>query len=348
MSNDTEKVVLTSKGYPKEYVPAVEEDMSHIGLPNVMLAPNQQADLTTIKYPAFCSYKMDGIRAIFINGELRSRNMKFHPETIQQHFQNLCDFTRAANCVLDGEIYLHGLKFNEIKSTMHDTLKLAACPLEFHCFDIVSTDEWLGASVTPWHKRYATLELFRQAYTYEFGDDRFVQVDQTLHNKPETIQDLMELSLEEGFEGIMIRDPYSLYKHGRATIKENTFHKLKEFATVRAVITGFNYKEVLKADAPMGVDAMGYTERDHRKDSREVIDEIGSINLVLSDNTYFPVGTKLSATFAKNMEAYALRCAITTKNFNFYLGKEVYVTFQPCGSVDAPRFPRIVRLTGEV
>src|SRR5699024_10517229 len=45
--------------------------------------------------------------------------------------------------------------------------------------------------------------------------------------------------LELNYEGVMLRSPGSLYKPGRATLKEGTFIKLKQFDIDTARIVGF-------------------------------------------------------------------------------------------------------------
>ena len=41
-----------------------------------MLAPIESVNLDEVNYPIFASYKLDGIRCLFIKGEMLSRSLK--------------------------------------------------------------------------------------------------------------------------------------------------------------------------------------------------------------------------------------------------------------------------------
>ena len=46
-------------------------------------------------------------------------------------------------------------------------------------------------------------------------------------------------ALSQGFEGIMLNDPFATYKFGRSTVKEGIILKVKRFKHEEARIVGF-------------------------------------------------------------------------------------------------------------
>ena len=80
-----------------------------------MLAPNQKVDLNKVKYPLLASYKVDGIRCLFIKGEMLSRSLKpIQNKQLREKFRELIDRSKDCGLILDGEIYSPELTFQEI------------------------------------------------------------------------------------------------------------------------------------------------------------------------------------------------------------------------------------------
>ena len=309
-----------------------------------MLAPSQLVNLDTLQYPVYVSVKMDGVRALIINGEILSRKLKpLHPETTR-YFQPLVNFTKNNQVVLDGELYCEGLNFSELTSCLADSNKLRTNFVAFNAFDCIPVDEWFGKSQSTFQQRTFLLGKLMQRWTSQTEEELelLFAVMQHQCTSAEEVNAYAAIAYDNRYEGLIIRNIGSTYKHGRATVRESSMWKMKAFTTVRARIIGFNYKTVLHDGASLSYDRMGYKERTHKAEDRVLIDEIGSIDCEISDGNAFPIGTKFSATYVKDCP---LRSMITPQTFEQYRGKECLVSYQQHGSKDKPRFPRIVRLT---
>jgi len=60
-----------------------------------MLAPNEKIDISTLKYPLLASYKLDGIRCIFKDGQMYSRALKQFPNIkLRERFAELAKLAK--------------------------------------------------------------------------------------------------------------------------------------------------------------------------------------------------------------------------------------------------------------
>lgn len=213
------------------------------------------------------SFKKDGCRLEFVNGEILTRALK--PVTslwIKDRFQKLANKCKEEGIILEGEFYAHGYRFNEIVryfktedvrdpknvskllkqeqkgelaidwpgrsvawlSTYHDELKL-------HPFDlyIVNQPELSYKERLSWFFSHV---LDSNGIFYEFRDIIEIKnwfnitVDNLLKVIPtwKDIEDLYEQALEEGYEGLVIANSKRTYKFGRSTEKDNHLFKMKE------------------------------------------------------------------------------------------------------------------------
>ena len=92
----------------------------------------------------------------------------------------------------------------------------------------------------------------------------------------DTLEELLAFEtecLEEGYEGIMFRNPIGIYKHNRATYKENIIYKLKRFTDVELEILDF--EEAYKNNNMLEVDARGYAKRSQSKENLIPADTLG-------------------------------------------------------------------------
>ena len=213
------------------------------------------------------SFKKDGCRLEFVNGEILTRALK--PVTslwIKNRFQKLADKCKEEGIILEGEFYAHGYRFNEIVryfktedvrdsknvskllkqeqkgelevdwpgrsvawlSTYHDELKL-------HPFDlyIVNLPELSYKERLSWFFSHV---LDPNGIFYEFRDIIEIKnwfnitVSSLLKVIPnwEYVEKLYEQALEEGYEGLVLANSKRTYKFGRSTEKDNHLFKMKE------------------------------------------------------------------------------------------------------------------------
>ena len=311
--------------------------------PNLAPPSLSVTDLAGLVYPLFSSEKLDGVRATLEDGVLYSRKGIALPEACQERFAPLLAKVDHKH-IIDCEIYSHEATFQEITSAIHGTKDI---PIQLHVIDHVFKDEWYGKSHTIFADRLTNLGNFVSEYDPQ---RKFIQpVRQTICLTEKDVMDCLDgvLGAAEHYgytaEGLMLRGLRQLYKHGRSTLKQKDFLKLKLWDTIDGIITGFKPKSVLTEEAKSTItdtDAYGHAKRGHRIGDREYVDEIGSIEITAN------IGARrvcFYAVFAKNSPD---REKITWANRESYFGKWCEIEFLPAGMKEEglPRHPRIIRL----
>ena len=185
-----------------------------------MLAGKVQ-DVNALRYPVLASPKLDGIRGTMQGGVLLSRSLKpIANKNVQAKFANLPDGVDGEFIVGDPTAKDCYQKTNSVIMS-HDK---PADDVNFYAFDMLTTDEFTV--------RYALLKS-------KIGWMPSVHI--VPQNSVLGSEGLLETEaawLEEGYEGVMIRDPKGPYKHGRSSTKEGILLKLKRFEDAEAEIIG--------------------------------------------------------------------------------------------------------------
>jgi DNA ligase-1 len=144
----------------------------------------------------------------------------------------------------------------------------------------------------------------------------------------EQLAEAQSIAMGQGYEGLMVRSPDSVYKCGRSTLKEGTLLKIKTFEDAEAVIIGF--EELMSNQNEATKDAFGRTERSSHKENMVATGTLGS--LVLKDvktGVEFKCGTGFDAHMRVDMWIHQERL----------LGQLVTYKKQPSGEHEKPRFP---------
>lgn len=123
---------------------------------------------------------------------------------------------------LDGELYAHGARHEDIRSVVSRTQNLHPnySDIEYHIFDVISTDTQ--------SYRMARLNALK------VEPPLVIVPHYTAHSLegPQSINYFYDKFLEEGYEGIIIRHPQALYERRRMT----TIMKLKPREELKAVV----------------------------------------------------------------------------------------------------------------
>lgn len=199
------------------------------------------------RFPVLATPKLDGIRCFTADGEARTRSGASLPNP----------FARAwieEHCPdgFDGELIVPGLSPARASAAL---MREDGEPdFEFHVFDYVFDDP---------DDSYAERidELSRLDCTAR--PNRFRAV------LPVDIRDQAALDaferqcLDDGFEGIVLRDPAGPYYPGQTTERQGWMLKLKRFADAEAVITAYDGKALIAEHAGRTVRiGMGFTAAD--------------------------------------------------------------------------------------
>jgi DNA ligase-1 len=137
-------------------------------------------------------------------------------------------------------------------------------------------------------------------------------------------------SVELGFEGIMLRSPNGLYKHGRSTMREQGLTKVKRFHDAEAVVVG-----VVEGQTnlnPAKTNGLGLTKRSSSKSNKKAAGTLGSLVCELcsgATRVRFEVGTGFDeATRARIWAAQSE-----------WINARVRFKYQSLSADGVPRFP---------
>lgn len=270
-------------------------------------------DTATLKYPLLGTPKLDGIRCCIVNGKPVSRTFK----PIQSPFiQDAVERLRIPDG-FDGELFCKGLTFQEITSAVMTGRGVTAASmlLQYWVFD------WYADQ--PYNYR---VENYLNYCASHFQSTLVKPLTPSLLINEKQLLEFEQHCLEDGFEGICVRSPYSPYKCGRSTLKEGWLLKLKRFIDEEATIVGFEEEQENRNEKTK--DAFGLSERSSHKDNLVAKESLGSL-VVQSPRGQFKVGTGF--TTSQRKQFWDTR--------NNLIGKVVTVKFFPIGIKDVPRHP---------
>jgi len=274
-------------------------------------------DTSKIEYPVFVSTKLDGIRAIVIDGVVYSRSMKpIRSKAIQELFG------RHELNGLDGEL-LYGdwnapNVFNLTTTAVMGTeLKdgFSKDKLQFAVFDYVLVDD-------PYYTRYDILQKFAEHNIPE-------QVKVLSQFRVENESELLEFETQchdDGFEGIMARSIDGRYKQGRSTQKEGIQGKLKRFSDDEALVIGF--EERMHNTNEAKTNELGRTFRSQSQDGLVGVNTLGAL-ICTCNGIQFTMGSGFDD--AGRAEVW--------NNKEQYLGKLAKFKYFAIGMKDSYRFP---------
>lgn len=183
----------------KLYRPTIEE-AEKVGQLLPMLAIDGSKKPEKIKYPCHIQPKLDGVRCMVYleDGEVKaiSRQGKFY-ELHTQLKKELFNILTVNNySKLDGELYLHGMKLQDIVSNVRNTKRENHSKIEYHIFDIPSDREW--------EYRYTTMTM---------QDADFVKWVVANHCEDEEhLASSVSQYMQKGYEGTIVRNLKGKYE----------------------------------------------------------------------------------------------------------------------------------------
>lgn len=266
-----------------------------------------QAKIPEIRYPVFGSYKMDGIRAMVVDGQLISRTLKPIPNNWLRS-----QFGKKKYEGLDGELTLIDDSGCAVPDGYRDTVSLVMTEdyepqgiswVTFDCFN--SPDE-------PYYKRLESVHSFR--------------VRTVLIENEQQLMAFEAEALNKNYEGIIIRDPDAPYKFGRSTLKQGWMLKVKRFEDDEAKVVDF--EELMHNTNPAQLDERGYTKHTSHQENKVPMDRLGALVVIWQGQLL-----RIGSGFTK-MERYTI-----WRYKEKYRGKLVKFKYLRTGMKDLPRHP---------
>ena len=214
------------------------------------------ADLDKVKDGVWIMPKLDGVRMLHITGKATGRSLKAHGNLYVTE-----KFSDIKYAWLDGEVTFGDIRGDSLcRDTTSVMSRIQGEPdVVWNLFD------YLAPHVIdkPYKERYQALVQYVQA---NLADDPSIAVIPYEIVLAKDIEARYEAFLDEGYEGLIIRDPNGLAKSGRATVKEGSYLRLKpqsdkEARVVRLVEAEQNLNEAKTNE-------LGRTERSSHKENK--------------------------------------------------------------------------------
>jgi DNA ligase-1 len=280
-------------------------------------------DASRLQFPLCASPKVDGIRALVVDGVVLSRTLKPIPNPGVQALFGDHRFNG-----LDGELVVGAPNApNCMQATTSGVMSRDGSPdVTFYIFDA-------------WHVPEEPYKI-RETFVRRWHDccwGRVKQLEQKLVLSQAELDAYEVKCLAAGYEGVMVRDPHAKYKYGRATARGGELVKIKRFEDDEAVVVGF--EERMHNENETTIDNLGHTKRSTHKAGKTPAGDLGALVCVSLEHypdwyvghpSEFSIGTGFTAE--QRCEMWARRDELTDKVVKFK-------HFAATGVVDVPRFP---------
>ncbi len=272
--------------------------------------------LDDLIFPMIGSFKLDGIRALGLDGALMSRTKTLIPNQELQAMFGRPEFDR-----LDGELIDGAPNDPQAMNKASRCVMKGSAPAgnaKWYVFDHVPDE----GDMTAFTVRLKLLKDKVEA----LGHPQIVMLDQIIL---ESVDDLLlfeNKALEEGYEGVMIRKPFGHYKFGRSSAKEQILLKMKKFLDAEATIIAVN--QMMHNENEALKDNFGRTKRSTSKAGKVPAGVMGNLVCRTDEGVEFEIGTGFTA--ADRRLIWLMRDVI---------GKRVKFKHQPHGAKDKPRCP---------
>ena len=281
-------------------------------------------DLSKLRFPYLASPKLDGIRALIIDGVVMSRSLKPIPN---KHVQKL--FGKKPLNGYDGELIVgcpnsQDTYRNTTSGVMSEDGEPDVC---FYVFD-------------NFHHNSPFIDRFNELKYRTIGSsiDNIQLLDHVEVTSLNELQDFEVDVLNQGYEGVMLRSYDGRYKHGRATLRDNSLLKLKRFLDNEATIIG--YEELMINDNPPTVNELGRQQRSSHKVNMIPGNTLGKLIVRGLSNSSHYANVEFSIGSGFTDELRQLLWGQADK----LIGKIITYKHFPIGVKDKPRHPVFLRM----
>lgn len=271
-------------------------------------------DESKARFPYIATPKIDGIRFLMVDGQAVSRSFK---PIRNKHIQKLLGETLPDGT--DGELTCG----DNFQTSTSGIMSFDGEPdFKVWVFDYVRPER---EQILPFNMR---LKDFYSAFprcnevTYQYAVLNGTAVSNTAE-----LESFEMKCLEQGYEGVMLRDPAGTYKFGRSSVNEGLLLKLKRFEDGEAKVIGF--EEKMSNQNPEERDAFGRMKRSSALSGLVASGTLGALLLERDDGLQFSCGSGLNDNDRAHIWA----------NQNKHLGLYAKYKYFAHGVKDKPRHP---------
>lgn len=301
----------------------------------------EDAQLDKVIYPCWVQPKIDGVRAMNLQGTLTGRSLDpFAGYGVTEYFSH------PIFLGFDGEMTLGNTPNSRERlcslttGAMGRFKGVTEMPdLHWWVFDHVTSD-----SVNlPYERRYEYLRGQVEALRHP----RVHIVPVFKINNSWALNDRIARLFDQGYEGAIIRNPRAAYKPGRATQKGQELWRVKSWADAEILVTGITEGDMNSNEAEKNT--LGRTKRSSAKAGMVPNGQVGSIQGTLLEDFHCPITKTL--LFRKGLAITVGSGEMTVKEAEYFhknptkiIGQIAKFKHMTHGVKDLPRFPTYVSL----
>lgn len=294
------------------------------------------ADLSKVTWPMIGMPKIDGVRALNIDGKLVARSGK--------PFKNKLNTDYFSSYVLngfDGEMV--AAELTDEKLCSKTTSAMNTIEGDVACTWMIFDYNGASAKVAePYESRLEKARNLVMGLHQKYPElrQRIGVVEYVVLNSEQEAQEYFAANLERGFEGTILRDPNGPYKYGRCTAKEANYLRVKAFADaeirITKIVEGMTNNNELKRGQ------FGQAERSTNAENMVPNGMVGSLigelleDIVVKGEVFLAKGTEVEIAAGKLTH---------TERRNYFeypediIGKIAKFQYFPIGMKEKLRFP---------
>ena len=256
-----------------------------------MLASTYAGD--NLDFPVLVTPKIDGVRAIKLDGKLVSRSLKQIPNTA---IRTLIERILPEHGISDGELSVDS-DFQKTVSAVMSVNTVLPNNLKFYWFDWVQDSKFS----MPYYLRVLSM------HDYIKNNKELKRLKIIIPLIPAQVDNLEELSLFEeaslrkGYEGVVVRSYAGRYKCGRSTMREGLMIKIKRFEDFEATI--IDTEELMHNMNEEQRDNFGRIQRSSAKGNKIRSGMLGVLVARAQNGKNFKIGTGFTSQQRQNLWA---------------------------------------------
>lgn len=220
------------------------------------------------RYPVIAMPKIDGVRSLNQDGQLYGRSLKQHANKYVTKTFSLPEFDG-----FDGEM----AAASSTDPRLVNKTSSALSTIEGEPFIIWWLFDYVDIEIRkyPYKDRLEFLEtMYQELIDHDLYYNLKLVPWKLVHNEAELLA-LEAEWLEEGYEGVILRDPEGVHKEGRSTVKEGGYLRIKRFAIEEAFV--FGVVQGVKNENEAEIDELGYTSRSSHMENLVPNGQVGTL-----------------------------------------------------------------------
>lgn len=254
-----------------------------------------------VRFPVYASAKLDGLRGVVIDGQLKTRSMKPFTNKATSEF-----FSNPLLEGFDGELIVGPATAKDVflRSTSALRNQVGDPEAVFYVFDLHNGPAVFEDRLSALRGRVDLLPEALKA--------RIIVLEQRFIGLISELLAFEQQVLELGYEGLIIKHPAAPYKQGRSTLQQGWMLKLKRFSDAEGELLGF--VEGMSNQNEAKINELGHTDRSTNYENMVPTNTMGAMVLRdLKTGAVFTVGTGYD--FAQRAEWWAKRAG-TSQQLN--------------------------------